>query len=50
MDLVHETVDLFHEIFSRIDNFRIIPKLFQIYILVLVILHLDPCLTFYNYN
>jgi hypothetical protein len=26
------------------------PKLFQNYILVPVILHLGPCLTFYNYN
>jgi hypothetical protein len=25
-------------------------KLFQNYILVLIILHLGPCLTFYNYN
>jgi hypothetical protein len=26
------------------------PKLFINYILVYVILHLGPCLTFYNYN
>jgi hypothetical protein len=34
-------------------NLRILqkhPELFHNYILVPVILHLDPCLTFYNYN
>jgi hypothetical protein len=62
MDSDHETVDLFSGFFNRkiIQLFQKIVgtwyfyksthELFQNYILVPVILHLDPCLTFYNYK
>jgi hypothetical protein len=62
VDSDHETVDLFHGIFNRkiIQLFQKIvgtwnfykntPELFQNYILVLIILHLGPYLTFYNYK
>jgi hypothetical protein len=62
MDPAHEFVDIFHAFFFRKNNLIIIenppalvilqntPKLFQNYILVHIILHLDPYLTFYNYK
>jgi hypothetical protein len=62
VDLVHETVDLFHGVFNRkiIWLFQKIvgtwyfykntPELFHNYILVPIILHLGPYLTLYNYN
>jgi hypothetical protein len=62
VDSVHETVDLFHGFFNRkiIRLFQKIagiwyfykntPELFQNYILVPIVLHLGPWLTFYNYN
>jgi hypothetical protein len=62
VDSVHETMDLFHGFFNRkiIWLFQKIagtwyfykntPELFQNYILVPIVLHLGPWLTFYNYN
>jgi hypothetical protein len=62
VDSDQETVDLFHGFFNRkiirlfqkiVDTwyfYKNTPELFQNYILVPVILHLGPCLTFYNYN
>jgi hypothetical protein len=62
MDPVHAAVNLFHRFFfSKIileilENPRTpyfcknTPELFQNYTLVPIILHLGPCLTFYNYN
>jgi hypothetical protein len=59
MDPVHAAVNLFHGFFfSKIilENPRTsyfcknTPKLFQNYILVPIILHVGPYLTFYNYN
>jgi hypothetical protein len=62
MDPVHRSMDLYHGIFFRKIILKILeipipqkfykntPKLFLNYVLVLVILHLGPYLTFYNYN
>jgi hypothetical protein len=62
MDLVHVAVDLFHGFFFSKIILKILenpitpyfckntPELFQNYILVTIILHLGPYLTFYNYN
>jgi hypothetical protein len=34
----------------RLEFYEHTPELFDNYILVHVILHIGPCLTFYNYN
>jgi hypothetical protein len=59
---VHGAMDIFYGIVCRKINLKIqkitgtsefyknTPELFQNYILVPVILHLGPFLTFYNYN
>jgi hypothetical protein len=62
VDSVHESVDIFHWISSKknkSENLEIHqdpgflqkhPELFWNYILIPAILHLGPCLTFYNYD
>jgi hypothetical protein len=59
---VHGRVDLFHHFFNRklihkfqkiiraLDLCKNTPDIFYNYILVTIILHLGPCLTFHNYN
>jgi hypothetical protein len=62
VDPVHRSVDIFYrfsnreiipeilEIAGALNFFKKTPKLFQNFILVPVILHLGPQLTFYNYD
>jgi hypothetical protein len=59
MDLVYGPVNLFHGVFfwkiileipKPLYFFKNTPELFQNYILVPIILHIGPCLTFYNYS
>jgi hypothetical protein len=38
------------KIAGTLEFYKNTPELFHNYILVPIILHLGPCLTFYNYN